>query len=96
MNSTFEKYDFPQSRPKKVLIPLVSGKDNQSLEGGRILSKSRITRVTYSQELSEESAVWLQKLVTKLLMNKLDIDDYIKVQLLESADRRYQYKGGSK
>ncbi|MEA3321476.1 MAG: hypothetical protein U9Q88_15810 [Bacillota bacterium] len=30
MNKVFEKYDFPQSRPKKVLIPRAIPKDTQS------------------------------------------------------------------
>jgi hypothetical protein len=30
MNKVFEKYDFPQSRPKKVLIPRESHNDTQS------------------------------------------------------------------
>lgn len=30
MNKAFEKYDFPQSIPKKVLIPRVIHKDTQS------------------------------------------------------------------
>ncbi|WP_201716149.1 hypothetical protein [Rossellomorea arthrocnemi] len=30
MNKAFEKYDFPQSRPKKVIIPRVINKDAQS------------------------------------------------------------------
>jgi hypothetical protein len=30
MNKAFEKYDFPQSRPKKILIPRVTQKDTHS------------------------------------------------------------------
>lgn len=30
MNKAFEKYDFPQSSPKKILIPRVNQKDAQS------------------------------------------------------------------
>jgi hypothetical protein len=30
MNKAFEKYDFPQSSPKKVLIPRVAPKDTLS------------------------------------------------------------------
>lgn len=30
MNKAFEKYDFPQSSPKKILIPRVTQKDTQS------------------------------------------------------------------
>ena len=37
----------------------------------RSLSNSRISKITYSQNLSAESAVWVQKLVTKLLINEL-------------------------
>ncbi|MBT2683375.1 hypothetical protein [Bacillus sp. ISL-37] len=29
MNKTFQKYDFPQSSPKKILIPRVIHKDTQ-------------------------------------------------------------------
>ncbi|UOR10806.1 recombinase family protein [Halobacillus amylolyticus] len=32
------------------------------------MSKSRVPKITYSQDLSAESAVWIQKLVTKLLI----------------------------
>lgn len=60
------------------------------------MSKSRISKITYSQDLSVESAVWVQKLVTKLLINELDIDCSVKAKLLHSADQRfrYKYKGG--
>jgi hypothetical protein len=30
MNKVFEKYDFPGSSPKKILIPRVTPKDTQS------------------------------------------------------------------
>ncbi|CAM4342330.1 hypothetical protein L1N85_21865 [Paenibacillus alkaliterrae] len=58
------------------------------------MSKSRITKITYAQDLPAESAVWIQKLMTKLLLNELDIDFSVKTKLLESADRRFRLKGG--
>jgi hypothetical protein len=58
------------------------------------MSESRISKITYSQDLPAESAVWIQKLMTKLLMNELDIDHSVKAKLLESADRRFRLKGG--
>lgn len=58
------------------------------------MAKSRITKITYSQDLPEESAIWLQKLITKLLINELDIDNSIKAKLIESSDRRFRLKGG--
>ena len=54
------------------------------------MSKSRITKITYAQDLPAESAVWIQKLITKLLINELDIDFSVKTKLLESADRRFR------
>lgn len=33
MNEAFQKYDFPQSNPKKILIPRVSQKDKQPKVG---------------------------------------------------------------
>ncbi|UOQ44068.1 hypothetical protein MUN89_19735 [Halobacillus salinarum] len=59
------------------------------------MGKSRISKITYSQDLPGESAIWIQKLVTKLLINELDIDLSVKAKLLASADRRFRYKGGS-
>jgi hypothetical protein len=59
------------------------------------MSKSRISKITYSQDLPAESLVWLQKLITKLLINELDIPISLKAKLLDSADRRYRYKGGT-
>lgn len=58
------------------------------------MKQSRITKITYSQDLPDESAIWVQKLITKLLMNQLDIDHSIKAKLLESSDRRFRLKGG--
>ncbi|WP_176481945.1 hypothetical protein [Paucisalibacillus globulus] len=55
------------------------------------MSTSRISKITYSQDLSAESIIWVQKLVTKLLINELDIDYSVKAKLLHSADKRFRY-----
>lgn len=45
--------------------------------GGIVMSKPKITSITYSEELPKESAILLYRLIEKLVIDSLPIDPLV-------------------
>ncbi len=57
--------------------------------GGIILSKPKITSITYSEELPKESAIMLYRLIEKLVIDSLPIDPLVTGLILRDSLKEF-------
>ena len=57
--------------------------------GGIVLSKPKITSITYSEELPKESAIMLYRLIEKLVIDSLPIDPLVTGLFLKDSLKEF-------
>lgn len=56
------------------------------------MGKVRIVRSSYNEDLQKESYLFLQRLIEKALLDELDLNPIQKGVLLESTDKKEEFK----
>ena len=57
--------------------------------GGIVMSKPKITSITYSEELPKESAIMLYRLIEKLVIDSLPIDSLVTGLFLKDSLKEF-------
>lgn len=56
------------------------------------MSKVRVVRSSYNEHLQKESYLFLQRLIEKALLDELNLNPIQKGELLESTDKKEEFK----
>ncbi|WP_176167196.1 hypothetical protein [Mesobacillus jeotgali] len=52
--------------------------------------KFSIGKVSFSQEMPEESKLWLERLVERILLKELDLDASTEAKLISYSDEKFR------